>query len=558
MCRLARAAGLCLTIVLGASGCRRGDAAIGSEIADLVLSRKPPAYLAGVRWNLVKRVYKDRNYHPLWVSVARVPGRTKHLIESLCHAEREGLRPADYRLVDLRQAFKRLRDSRKQPDPKAFAALDLELTARFLEYGADLLAGRLDSRAVHDGWYIRARRAIVDSTLKAALQEDDFDEMLAPLRPRQREYADLVDELAHHREILQRGGWTKVPGGGKLKRGDRGSRVVAIRQRLQASEDSPRGSDGSEVFDQQLAEAVARFQERHGIPVDSGVGPATLAALNLPLETRIQQIEINLERYRWLLSDFGDRYVLINIPDYHLYAYEGGKRAFDMRVVVGGEYGNATPVFADSMTYLVFRPRWYVPQRILVDEMAPRIKDDIYYLAQNNLEVVDAKRESVVLDPEKIDWDDLDTTDLQFRVRQKGGDRNSLGLVKFMFPNQFSVYLHDTPARELFDRPKRTLSHGCVRVEDPVRLADYALAGQAGWNEEKVRQAMQMADSGQTVKLEQPVPVYILYLTTFMRDGVLQFRDDPYGRDRRVIASLGKSGTNEGRICEELQKLVGD
>jgi murein L,D-transpeptidase YcbB/YkuD len=235
-----------------------------------------------------------------------------------------------------------------------------------------------------------------------------------------------------------------------------------------------------------------------------------------------------------------------------------------MRVVVGDEYGKATPVFADSMTFVVFRPYWYVPQPILVREILPRIRKERSYLVRHHFEVVDAKRESVVLNPRWINWSRVDPT--KVRVRQRGGSpTNPLGLVKFMFPNQFAVYLHDTPTRKLFNGPKRTLSHGCVWVEKPVELADYVLGGQDDWNETKIREAMATAHSagegqsadGHTVTLEQPLPVYIVYLTAFVRDGSLNFRRDPYGRDREVIARLGKLSPSDPRLCEELQKLVG-
>jgi murein L,D-transpeptidase YcbB/YkuD len=253
----------------------------------------------------------------------------------------------------------------------------------------------------------------------------------------------------------------------------------------------------------------------------------------------------------------------VNSPDYELAAYDRGRQVLKMRTVVGEEYENATPVFADSMTFLVFRPAWNVPQRIFAREILPRIRKKRSYLVRNDLEVLDAGRDSLVLNPRRINWSRVDAN--KIRVRQKGGSpTNPLGLVKFMFPNQFAVYLHDTPTPELFDRPKRTLSHGCVWVENPVALADYVLAGQDGWDEKKIREAMETADSadqqgrieGDKVTLERPVPVYIVYFTAFIRDGDLHFRRDPYGKAREALASLGKPSPSDPRPCEELQKLL--
>jgi murein L,D-transpeptidase YcbB/YkuD len=428
----------------------------------------------------------------------------------------------------------------------------------------------------------------VDSILRAALDEGDFGNMVAPLRPHQREYEELVKALEEHREIQAKGGWATVPAGGPadrrtggpLKRGDDGAEVGSLRYRLEATGELKK-AEGRPVFDDDVAKAVARFQERHGLPVDSAAGAATLAALNVPVETRIRQIELNLERYRWLPSDFGKRYILVNIPDYRLYAFDGGKEKLTMRVIVGDEYGHATPVFADSMTYVVFRPQWDVPRRILVDEVIPKVQEDIYYLAKHSYEVVDTARNEVITDHASIDWDDMDSSKIHFRVRQKSGDGNALGNVKFMFPNQFSIYLHDTPADYLFDRTQRTLSHGCVRVEEPVKLAGYVLDGQEDWDEGKISEAMGggEADGGTggqadrrtggqaermpiTVDLEKPIPVYLVYLTAFVRDGELHFRDDPYGKDARAIARLGgyppgAAAPQDRTECEKLRELAG-
>jgi murein L,D-transpeptidase YcbB/YkuD len=509
----------------------------------------------------VRQVYDDRDYRPLWTSGGWPLDRAGDLLSTLCRAEREGLRRADYGLLGLRRAIERLRD-KENAGPEDLAALDLRLTVLFLAYGADLLAGRLDPRAVDDGWYVRARRSSIDSTLRVALQKDRFRDMIGPLRPRQREYRELEEALASYREILDQGGWPVVPTGRALRLGDSGSSVASLRDRLRVTDDLSASDRAKPVFDDEVAAAVARFQTRHGLVADSSVDEATLGALNVPVETRIRQLELNLDRYRWLPAEFEDRYILVNIPDYHLYAYDRGKEVLDQRVIVGDEYRNATPVFADSMTYLVFRPHWNVPSRILVDEMIPKVQENSSYLAEHNYEVVDVEADSVVHDPASIDWSDVDTADLRFRVRQKAGARNSLGLVKFMFPNRFNIYLHDTPARELFQTPTRTLSHGCVRVEDPVALAKYALAGQDGWNEEKIREAMASEDSankhaaGRTVPLERPVPVYLLYLTAFVREGLLNFRDDPYGKDRQAMARLGKPQLGEPALCKELLKLL--
>ena len=554
----------CVIALLGTVACRKSADRINQEIRNITSAEGPPAYLEGVRWKLVRQIYEDRQYRPLWVGIRPVPERTKELIANLCDAEREGLRPADYRLSDLRRTLERLQPSLDKQRPEAFAVLDLELTRRFLDYGADLLAGRLDPKAVASEWYIRARRSSIEGTLRGAVQAEEFQGIVAPLRPQLPGYADLVKALAGYREILEHGGWPRVPGRSSLRRGTRGARVAVLRRRLRITGDLTGWAGNKPVDNRAVAKAVARFQSRHGIPSNGIVGAATLAALNVPVQVRIRQIQLNLERYRWLPAEFGPRYIYVNIPDYRLSAYDVGKPVLNMRVVVGDEYKNATPVFADLMTFVVFRPYWYVPQRILVREILPRIRKKRSYLARNHFEVVDAKYESRVLNPRRINWSRVDLT--KVRMRQRGGSpTNPLGLVKFMFPNQFAIYLHDTPTRKSFSRPQRTLSHGCVWVEKPVELADYVLAGQGDWNEKKIREAMLTAHSasaggrvdGHSVTLEQPLPVYIVYFTAFVRDGIVNFRHDPYGKDRETIARLGKLRPTDPRLCEELQKLVG-
>jgi len=552
----------CLIPVLGVLACRQPPDPVGQEIRSIISTERPPAYLKQVKWKLLRQIYEDRQYRPLWVGVRPLPERTKELIANLCNAEREGLRPADYRLAELRRTLERLAPSLKKQRPEAFAVLDLELTSRFLDYGTDLLAGRLDPRVVASEWYIRERRSSIDGTLRGAAQGQDFQGMVARFRPPQPEYADLVKALAAYRQILRQGGWPEVWGHGRLRRGDRGARVAVLRRRLRITGDLHGRAGRKPVYNRAVARAVAHFQARHGLPGDGIVGPATRAALNVPVQVRIRQIQLNLERYRWLPAEFGSRYIYVNIPDYTLAAYEGGKPALQMRVVVGDEYENTTPVFADSMTSVVFRPYWYVPQRIMVEEVIPRVRKKRSYLVRHHYEVVDAKRESLVLNPRRITWSRVDPS--KIRIRQKPGSTNHLGLVKFMFPNRFSVYLHDTPTRQLFARAKRTSSHGCVWVEKPVELAEYVLGGQDDWNAKKIREAMETAHSagagghgdGPTVTLERPVPVYILYLTALVRDGVLNFRDDPYGKDREAMAKLGKLLPTDPQLCEELQKLL--
>ena len=557
-------------LVLVAAACRDDTPErVAGAIRTAVTRARAPEHVTRARWKLLATIYRDRGYTPLWTDGKHTRSRAHDLLAAICGSEREGLHPAEYDLPGLRDELRAIHADKKL-EPEEIAALDLRLTTLFLDYGADLLAGRHELMAADSGWFIRSRRSSMDSTLRVAALAPVFQEMVAPLRPRLREYRDLERTLAEYRAIEGRGGWAQVPASRELRPGARGAAVAALRSRLAATGDLAGEGNGEVRYDQQVAAALARFQERHGIEPDGKVGRATLAALKVPVKARIRQIELNLERYRWLPNEFGPRYVLVNIPEYQLYAFDGGRKVIEQRVIVGGEYANATPVFVDSMTQIVFNPKWHVPARVLADELLPRIQENMYFLAEHGYEVVDTSGDSVVTDPAAIDWDEMDSADPGIQLRRKPGPGNPLGRVKFLFPNQFSVYLHDTPSRELFDRSKRTLSHGCVRVEKPAELATYALHGQKGWDEEKVRKAMATADTleridkpaadtlvkERAVKLERPVPVYLVYLTAFVRNGVLNFRDDPYERDAPALRRLEKTKPLDPEVCAELEELL--
>ena len=313
----------------------------------------------------------------------------------------------------------------------------------------------------------------------------------------------------------------------RLRVGQGHALVNALAARLAATGDRPAAAPA--VFDEGLAEALRRFEARHGLPADGRLDPETLAALNVPVAERIREIELNLERWRWLPEELGRRHVIVNIPTYHLTAFEDGRPALEMRVVTG-KPESPTPIFSDQMTTVVFSPYWNVPPDIAREEVLPAVLNDPSYLAANNLEIL---RGTSVISPESADWDDPEV-----RVRQRPGPRNSLGHVKFMFPNQFDVYLHDTPADSLFARLARGYSHGCVRVEKPFELAQWVLRGDAKWTPETIRAAMDSGDE-RHVALAENVPVYIQYQTAWVDgQGAVQFREDIYGHDaaqRRVL-----------------------
>jgi murein L,D-transpeptidase YcbB/YkuD len=382
------------------------------------------------------------------------------------------------------------------------------------------------------------------SILAASLERGSIAEDLRALAPQHGEYRRLQKALAHYVEIAEAGGWRALPGAvaagagasglAKLKPGDRGSHVAALRQRLAASGDLEDGEQ-SDLFDDRVAAAVARFQRRHGLEPDGVVGARVVAELNVPVERRLAQIELNLERWRWLPHDLGDRYIFVNIPEYRLEVHERDRVALAMNVIVGAK-DTPTPIFSDTLTHIVFSPYWNVPDSIASGETLPAVQSDPSFLERNRIEVVGTSGR--VVDPSTIDWTSVggdDTNAFPYRFRQRPGASNSLGLVKFVFPNEHDVYLHDTPADALFKRASRPLSHGCVRVEQPVALAEYLLRGQSEWSDQRIQAAMHGGQE-QHVKLARPIPVHLMYWTTRAdEDGTVQFRQDVYGRDAREL-----------------------
>jgi murein L,D-transpeptidase YcbB/YkuD len=544
------------------AGCRKAltEADVVASMRQVIDSAPAPAGMAALRWRMIQAVYRERKFEPLWTSLAKPTERGLAFINAITGAEAQGLRSSDYHLKDLGNLLARAYDPALPRDsiPGALSRLDLHLTSTFFDYGAHLFSGRLDPAAVDSGWYIAERRSGVDTLLLLGLTRNTFGEMVEQLYPKWEEYGRLVLALAQYHGLAAQGGWDSIPVPAvrlkfKLEPGGTDSLVPRIRRRLLVTGEL---KDSTTIdpyrYDSLLAGAVAVFQDRHGLETDSIIGRGTIEAMNVPVEMRIGQIELNMERYRWLPDNLGPRYILVNIPDYHLYAYDEGKEVFQMRVVVGKDFENPTPVFADSMSYIVFRPYWNVPSRILKEEIVPSARRDTGYIAKNNYEILRGRE---VIDPATIEWAKVDTSKINFYVRQRPGPLNSLGLVKFMFPNQFDVYLHDTPARSLFRRAGRAASHGCIRVERPEQLAQFALARNPEWDLRKIRDAMRR-DSSQQVGLRQKVPVYIVYFTSFVRDGAVRFRSDLYGTDRRAIARLQAGGDPPG--TDDLRKAILD
>ena len=508
---------------------------------------KAPAPVTAEQWAHARKLYEAYGGLPLWLDGDGLrERRSKTLMTALLNAEADALSLDDYPLERLRRALATLREV-SRPNAEQLADADLMLTVTYVALGEDLLTGQVNPETISQDWHIDVIDAQIDSALARSLRDRAFDQTVTSMRPQDEGYKELRQQLIRYRQLVEQGGWEPVPEGKAVKPRDSApsARLAALRARLRvegflddtsAANGSPNDSaaarDGGAVYDTELAGAVARFQREHSIVVDSVLGAETVKAMNVSAEYRLGQIAANLERYRWMPRSLGSKYVLVNVPAFELEAYEEGKKALEMKVIVGAEYENrATPTFSDSMQYVVFRPYWNAPDSIAIKEIWPKVEADPTYLERNNYEIVNEGGKQ--------------------RIRQTPGETNALGLVKFMFPNDFAIYLHDTPEAALFDRDVRAFSHGCIRLEKPEEMAQWVL----GWSADSVKRAMEEGKDNRHVNLKEKVPVFIVYFTTFMRDGRLHFGNDLYGRDQELVQAVSRGAMPSVDVVREVKAL---
>ena len=496
--------------------------------------------------------YKRKDFQPAWVLNALTLEQAYYLIDTIEASYLEGLTPDHYHLRTIKTLLIDVyekRNNKAPQDPEKLVDLDLLLTDAFLLLGCHFSAGCVNPVTVEAEWFTKHGKLDAAAVLEIALREHRVKETLQGLLPPQDSYARLKQALNAYRKIAIKGGWPSIPEGPSLKIGAQDERVILLRRRLILSGHlDPEESVPSVTFDRALEDAVKTFQELHGLDIDGVVGSSTLKALNISAEARARQIELNLERMRWISGNLGQRYITVNIADFSLNVVENNTKKLSMKVVVGKPFWH-TPVFSDKMTYIVLNPSWNVPHSIAVEETIPKIKKDPDYLSKHNMKVLKGWGEGEEeIDPNSIDWQSLNARNFKYRFRQEPGSLNPLGSIKFVFPNEFGVYLHDTPSKRLFAKSVRSFSHGCIRLEKPLDLAEYLLKGSPNWTREKI-----LAEIGtgkeQIIRLPEPVDIHILYLTAWVdEDGRLNFRDDIYGRDARLDKSLRE---NPPRVLKE-------
>lgn len=478
--------------------------------------------------------YQRRAFAPAW----EAPGRRDALVAALRRLAGDGLDPRDYGVDALARAP--AADAAGADDATARADADLRATRAYLTALLHLYRGKVDPRSLDPRWNVEPRDLDGEQGLQAALAAVDggrIEDAFAQARPQHPLYGRLREALRRLRAIAAQGGWPAIPAGPTLREGVRDPRVALLRRRLAvdaAAGDAAapaRGGAGEDFFDAALAAEVRRFQREQYLDADGAVGPATRAALNVPVQARIAQLRVNLERARWLLHQIRGDFVLVDIAGYGITYFKGAQPAWRSRVVVGRPY-RRTPEFKSEITYVTFNPTWTVPPTILREDILPKVRRNPGYLAANRFRALDAGGREVP--PERVNW----KNPKGITLRQDAGPWNSLGRVVIRFPNPYAVYLHDTPHAELFGAGQRAFSSGCIRVERPLELVERLLDDPQRWNRAAIDAAIATGET-RTVHLARPVPLLLAYWTVHvLPDGRVAYKPDVYARDAELLHAL--------------------
>ena len=481
---------------------------------------------------LLAELYERRDYLPAWTDNKKVA----ELVLAIRSTVKDGLDPSDYHLDDVLKAQSAIAAGQLNTAAEIVDA-DLILTDSLIRLGYHQRFGKVNPYSLDPNWNFR--RELNGRNPATAIQEAiDADSLVAYLKevfPRGWVYTQLREGLARYRQIAANGGWPEIPDGPTLRPGAADPRLATLMRRLAISGDMDNMQTFAPVtgYDGPLQDGVRHFQERHGLDADAIIGPATINALNVSAEQRVKQLEINLERARWVLDDISDEFILVNIAGFRAYLMRDREIAWETKVQVGKTY-HQSPVFRDEMKYLVFNPTWTVPYSIASKEMLPNIQADPEYFQKRDYDVKD--RNGDLIDPTTVDWSSVTRRNFGYTLVQRPGPNNALGRVKFMFPNEHAVYLHDTPSKYLFSQAERAFSHGCIRVENPYEFAELLLG--PDWNQDKIAATLDSKEI-KTVSLPKPLPVLLMYWTAIVsKDGEVFFYNDVYQRDQNVADAL--------------------
>ncbi len=483
---------------------------------------------------LLKTLYQQRHYQPIWFDQNGLRPIAKELLSALKIADEEGLSQQDYHRLSIQwRSF-----SRKQ-QPQLQAEQELLLSDAFFGLASHLYSGIFNPTESDGNWHIKAPTLDAKALLSALQQGHAIKDLLHALTPPHPGYRALRSSLARYRRIADAGGWPTINNGKAPTLGDRDPRLTALQDRLLISGDLQLTSSlTSNLYDKPLQQAVKNFQQRMGLEPDGKLGRQTLQALNTPINERIKQIQLNMVRWHWLPRELGKKHIFVNTVSFELDLIDNYRPALNMKAIVGKPY-RSTPAFSEKLTHFVLNPSWYIPANILKKDILPKVKENRDYLQRKNMHVQKVngnKVEEIPLD--KVEWSAFFSKRSPYRLRQSPGDHNALGKVKFYMPNPYGIYLHDTPSRKLFQKTVRTFSSGCIRLEHPLALATYLLKDEGNWSREKLQRVV---DRKQTrwVKLSSPINVYLTYFTSWVDgSGQAHFRQDIYNRDQKLGRKL--------------------
>lgn len=520
-----------------------------SNVQDELRSLASKGVLPELRWPdysdyraQVQKFYESSEYAPAWLNNSAPTPEARAMITVFDEAAGKGLDPADYDGLLWPSRIDRLHSASMNGE----ARFDLAMTVSVMRYISDLHLGRVNPRWFHFGFDVEHNQYDLARFVRERLANaPDVQLALATVEPPFDGYRRTEKALQRYLQLAQQGGGDELPSPKQpVVAGERYAGMQQLRRRLCLLGDLHPAACALEttgMYTSAIADGVKHFQDRHGLEASGHLDQATVRELNVPLSERVSQLQLTLERWRWLPHQFSQPPIVVNIPEFRLRAFDQNEKvALTMNVVVGRAYRRQTPVFAKEMTHVIFRPYWNVPRSIERSEVVPNIEHDRSYLSKKNYEVVTSGGD-VVTNGRVSDETLKALRDGSLEVRQRPGPKNALGLVKLMFPNEYNVYLHDTPSPELFLRARRDFSHGCIRVEKPVELATWALRNNPGWDENRVRKAMQTGQDNYQVDLSKPIPVLILYGTVVVDDqDDVHFFDDIYGHDAALREALAK------------------
>ena len=483
-------------------------------------------------FRLIPELYTKRNFSLEWQNTSK----RNELISIINDIDSEGLNPDDY----LLQILQKYNDRYGQLTDEERADFDILLTESLVRLANHLRFGKVNPESLDPNWNLDRDTGNDDplDIIQAIIDSDSIQAFIDQAIPRQPFYKRYKKALADYRKIMEEGGWPAVPSGPALKPGMNDPRIKLLKKRLQIEGYLQEPTSGlSDYFDAMLEAAVKEFQQRHGLDADGVAGKQTLEAINVSVKDRIDQIRVNLERGRWVLKDVHGEFLIVNIAGFKAYLVRENKLIWTSRVIVGRTY-RKTPVFKSAIKYMIFNPTWTVPPGILRKDVLPKASKEPAYITDQRFEVVDDEGRQV--DPDSLDWSGYTGKNFPYILRQKSGPDNALGRIKFVFPNSHFVYLHDTPHKELFGNPERTFSSGCIRIENPVQLAELLLNDKDKWNQQKIADAI-ATNKTQTVYLPEPVTIMLLYWTVIIEpDGIVNFRKDIYDRDNKVMQALNR------------------